>query len=1533
MKKRLLSILLCLVMVVGLLPASALAKEAEPANLFPYQYQGKNGDMAEKVSHPLVAPNSKYEGSRRNDGLVDYAGNGVLSADIGSADDSGCRGQSYSWSAIGYGDWIYTGLLYNALGQTVQLMDSGLGHKYDPELLPGILNVIFNGDFFTQEADGKTSSGALVKLNVKTGEVKILLSSSSEGNAKHDVSFRNAVEYHGKFYFCGSVDHAPQIWQVDPETDECKKVYGMDVREFYEGFQQHISAGIRGMCVYEDELIISCVTKKANGEFEAQIYSTKTPDDPESFKVIATQAQLFNYPAFHFSDSIYGGSIWEIVKFNNKLYVSICTGTPENMPAENTMQSFAIVCGEKQSDGTWKWHPVVGDKENDNAKYTFGIDPARTCSGAGVLTVLGDHLYIGEYNDEEIALIQIMFNLDFGFMNKNLEQSVNLYRMDEDENIELVVGDKTDMFPEGGISGIGSGFGHNENQYIWRMTVHNNKLYCGTFDTSSLLEPVGQFANGDLALWEPVQWNRLFNYIRELLKLTWDKYGTMPIDEMSSEAQIREDIRELFAFFDSTSLATISDDDTVLPGAGIDAEYDLLADLFGSLPASCFEDGTHADTAIIEALSETFAEDDDAAFYDRIDNDLNGADDVLDDMGVYPDYVDDLESNLEAMQKLAASMKELIQLVKKIVVTAQYMSVAERGCDVYVTEDGVNFETITIDGFGDPFNHGLRVYAETDNGLAFGTANPFYGTQWWLIREDNKPAEVVPKAPVATNIPTAYIVSCVTENSGHGADTMNLIADTFTIGEVTKDGDNYVCPITIATAKYAEAYSVENGKHTAKEESITFNMTWNGKAWEAPEMTQLPVIKVECKATEPEAPVAPVATNIPTAYIVSCVTENSGHGADTMDLIDGTFTIGDVTKDGDNYVCPITIATAKYAEAYSVENGKHTAKEASITFNMTWDGQEWKAPEMTDLPQIKVECKATEPEAPKAPAETALPSAYLVSCTTNDAHADVWMLAIPGADTIGEVTKEGETYICPITVSTKEYAEEYSAATVINKPHTALEETVTYTMTWDGQKWVAPKRADLPVIELKCEATEPEAPKAPEATNIPTAYIVSCVTENSNHGAAQMNLIADTFTIGEVAKEGNNYVCPITIATAKYAEAYSVENGKHTAKEASITFNMTWDGKAWKAPAMTQLPVIELKCETTKPDPKPDPETYTVTVVGSEAAITGAGKYEAGKLVTIDAGMRLGYTFAGWTTQNDVTLANPYSSSTTFTMPAYNVTVTANWRLTPIVPTPSTPSVSNLYPIEILDTTNGAVTSSHKYASAGTTVTLTVNPAAGYTLGSLTAYTSNKVDLKLTDKGEGKYTFTMPASKVFVASVFNPVNGRFVDVPSGSYFEEAVNWAVANGITTGTSATTFDPDGICTRAQAVTFLWRAAGSPAPANSATPFTDVAADSYYAQAVAWAVENGITKGTSDTTFSPDAHCSRAQIVTFLWRAQKSPVVTAANPFADVSVDAYYVNAIQWAVSEGVTTGTSAVTFSPDADCTRAQIVTFIWRALGK
>lgn len=173
----------------------------------------------------------------------------------------------------------------------------------------------------------------------------------------------------------------------------------------------------------------------------------------------------------------------------------------------------------------------------------------------------------------------------------------------------------------------------------------------------------------------------------------------------------------------------------------------------------------------------------------------------------------------------------------------------------------------------------------------------------------------------------------------------------------------------------------------------------------------------------------------------------------------------------------------------------------------------------------------------------------------------------------------------------------------------------------------------------------------------------------------------------------------------------------------------------------------------------------------------------------------------------------------------------------------------------------------------------------------------------------------------------------FSDVPSGAYYEDAVLWALKNGITGGTSATAFSPDAPCTRAQAVTFLWRAAGSPAPKNTEMPFTDVAADAYYRTAVLWAVENGITSGTSENTFSPDAPCSRGQIVSFLWRSQQSPAVTAENPFTDVKANDYYHNAVLWAADEGITGGTSATTFSPNATCTRAQIVTFLYRALYK
>ncbi len=261
---------------------------------------------------------------------------------------------------------------------------------------------------------------------------------------------------------------------------------------------------------------------------------------------------------------------------------------------------------------------------------------------------------------------------------------------------------------------------------------------------------------------------------------------------------------------------------------------------------------------------------------------------------------------------------------------------------------------------------------------------------------------------------------------------------------------------------------------------------------------------------------------------------------------------------------------------------------------------------------------------------------------------------------------------------------------------------------------------------------------------------------------------------------------------------------------------------------------------------------------------------------------------------------------------------------------PSRPSTSTGFTITVGKTENGTITVSPATASKGTNVTITAKPADGYELGSLTAIDANGSTLALTDLGNGKYSFTMPDGKVEVNGTFVKKSAQtFVDVPENAYYAPAVNWAVEKGVTEGTSATTFSPDAACTRAQIVTFLYRAAGSPAVKSTVNPFTDVTASDYYYNAVLWAVENGITTGTSETTFSPNESCTRAQCVTFLYRAVGS-AATAKASFTDVSADAYYAPAVNWAVEKGVTEGTSATTFSPDAVCTRAQIVTFLYRA---
>ena len=308
------------------------------------------------------------------------------------------------------------------------------------------------------------------------------------------------------------------------------------------------------------------------------------------------------------------------------------------------------------------------------------------------------------------------------------------------------------------------------------------------------------------------------------------------------------------------------------------------------------------------------------------------------------------------------------------------------------------------------------------------------------------------------------------------------------------------------------------------------------------------------------------------------------------------------------------------------------------------------------------------------------------------------------------------------------------------------------------------------------------------------------------------------------------------------------------------------------------------------------------------------------KAFTLKNPTKSGYTFTGWSGtgldgENNMTVTIPTGSTG-------NRAYTAHWRYN------GSGHSYSYYTIKATAGTGGSISPSGNVSvREGRDRTFTITPDKGYAISNV------KIDGKSIGAVKS-YTFenvrrTHAIEVIFMKANGNPQTGVFVDVPEGSYYEEAVDWAVENGITKGTDDTHFSPDGICTRAQAVTFLWRTAGSPKPEIRTMPFTDVPVGSYYYDAVLWAVENGITKGTSDTTFSPNMTCTRAQIVAFLWRSEKSPAAGTANPFADVKSTAYYADAVLWAVKENITRGTTSKTFSPNADCTRAQIVTFLWR----
>ncbi len=618
--KRILSFVLAVVMILSV----AVCASAEESIL---TYECENGYIATKISNPGT-------GVGEIDGLLEGTD----------------RAQNYSWSSVGYGDYVYVGTCFGAIYQTLQIIAMEKGMNFSELKL--YIDAMYNGALYTGDEDKAhtPSRAVIVKINTETLETSIVYGPEKIGG------FRAATKLNNKLYFAAT-GSTPYLLEIDPENNDASQI----VCRSETPQSASISTGIRGLTTYKGMLVATMIGN--NGAY--MVASSNPSEGQDSFKVICTQEDLLDYPAYHYMDSIFGGSIWDIIEFNDKLYITVVTGKNGNK------QAFALFSGQPAENGNWTYDLIAGN-EADGAEFPYGLGSDR--SGAANLMVFDGYLYIGGYNDPMLALPEVL-NGSFESLYKDLSSPVCLWRLDKNEKIKMVAGEANEVFPEGPIGNMGAGFGSNMNQYVWRMEDFHGKLYVGTFDITGLTYPVAQFANGDIFKMSKEEWESQIDYIRQV------------VDSLNKGNA--KDIASTGACVDKASIAS---------------QLDTL-----------------------DALSEYFEDTDVTLEYRQEFYDALVA--LKEQYLIIRDYLSaEVQKNIDAF--LA---DEKVKNFGYFVKCLYYMSKSERGYDLLVSDDGVNFDVITRDGMGDPYNHGCRVFAITDNGLCIGTANPFYGTQVWLL--------------------------------------------------------------------------------------------------------------------------------------------------------------------------------------------------------------------------------------------------------------------------------------------------------------------------------------------------------------------------------------------------------------------------------------------------------------------------------------------------------------------------------------------------------------------------------------------------------------------------------------------------------------------------------------------------------------------------------------------------------------------------------------------------------------------------------
>ena len=663
----------------------------------------------------------------------------------------------------------------------------------------------------------------------------------------------------------------------------------------------------------------------------------------------------------------------------------------------------------------------------------------------------------------------------------------------------------------------------------------------------------------------------------------------------------------------------------------------------------------------------------------------------------------------------------------------------------------------------------------------------------------------------------------------------------------------------------------------------------------------MPNDNVEVKAIfEKDAPPAPTDPAKPSISVIGTYTYNgSEHTATVIGYDSATMDItGNTATDAGDYTVSVTSQTGKWADgstdavtaAWSIGKATQEAPTGLIgVAPTTVGGSDGKISGVTDKMEYRMAGERSYTACSGTEIDNLSAGNYFVRYAEDNNHfassdaavtvgegaslAD-WTITFNaggGSGNMDSVTvKTGTNYILPECGFTAPTDQEFKAWEISGTEYKVGD---TYIVSGDTE------------IKALWE----------NSVITPTTYTVTVGNDGNGTGTASPSTAAAGTTITLTA----------TPKTGYHFKEWEVISGGVTIKDDK--FLMPNDN-------------VEVKAIFEKDAPAPTEYTITFDLAGGTAeGNPDTYTIETGTF-TLKNPTKSGYTFTGWSGtgldgENNMTVTIPTGSTG-------NRTYTAHWRYN------GSGHSYSYYTIKATAGAGGSISPSGNVSvREGRDQTFTITPDKGYAVANV------KIDGKSIGAVKS-YTFenvrrTHTIEVIFMKANGNPQTGVFVDVATGSYYEDAVDWAVENGITKGTDDTYFSPDGICTRAQAVTFLWRTAGSPASKTSTMPFTDVPVGSYYYDAVLWAVENGITKGTSDTTFSPDDTCTRAQIVAFLWRSEKSPAAGSRNPFADVKSTAYYADAVLWAVREDITKGTTNTTFSPDADCTRAQIVTFLWR----